>query len=415
MLVESFRLESFRPWNPFQDKVQPLRDPLDIYRYPSPVSISATPSPSDPSDTALKSRKVHSKKFDRHPLPARPPVEVCLDGGLHSEAQYTRHEPKDLGRAASAGNHAEDFDPEDILQVQDLPESEDLGSPTLTASTCLDAERRSPGFGPCDLEYAIIAGQDPQGVDSENPILTREPQGLETIDPAILNGPVLPCGGQIQATENITSIARCPGKCPLECSGFPNQDPPLKCKRHNAERTRIPGRQFLKPNKRSTDATRHSKNGAGRSKKGPGRRKNVSFPTVRAQFSALPVEDRLQFLSWLFEGALSHCVSTRADTDIASVTRCASSQDVDVMTHDCDRQSSNTDLVEAEDPPSRKGLTWSREEIHLLVNLREEHNLTWSEVARLFARKFPGRSKGSLQVYWSTTLKKQRLSLEDVA
>lgn len=85
------------------------------------------------------------------------------------------------------------------------------------------------------------------------------------------------------------------------------------------------------------------------------------------------------------------------------------------MTHDCDRQSSNTDLVEADDSPSRKGLKWSREEIHLLVNLREEQNLTWSEVARLFAQKFPGRSKGSLQVYWSTTLNKQRLSLEDVA
>ncbi|KAJ5117321.1 hypothetical protein N7448_010953 [Penicillium atrosanguineum] len=271
-----------------------------------------------------------------------------------------------------------------------------------------------PGFGPCDLEHAIIAGQHPQGVDSGNTILNREPQDFETIDPAILNDPVLPVGGQIQATENITSIAKCTGKCPLQCSGFPNQDSPLKCRRHHAERTKIPGRQFLKPNKRSTDATRHSKNGAGRSNKGLGRRKNVSFPTVRAQFSALPVEDRLQFLSWLFEGALSHCVSTPADTDIASVTRCASVQDVET-TYDCDRPSSNTDRVEAEDPPSRKGLPWSREENYLLVNLREEQNLTWSEVTKLFAQKFPGRSKGSLQVYWSTTLKKQRLSLPDAA
>jgi hypothetical protein len=50
-----------------------------------------------------------------------------------------------------------------------------------------------------------------------------------------------------------------------------------------------------------------------------------------------------------------------------------------------------------------------------LVSLREEQNLAWSEVTRLFAKKFPGRSKGTLQVYWSTTLKKQQLSLVDIA
>jgi hypothetical protein len=141
-------------------------------------------------------------------------------------------------------------------------------------------------------------------------------------------------------------------------------------------------------------ATRQSKSSAGRSNEGSGRRKNVSFPTVRAQFSALPVEERLQFLTWLFEGALSHCVATRAYTDVVSASRCASSQDVD-MTYDCDQPSSSTELVEAQQPPSRKGLAWSVEEYCLLVNLREEQNLAWSEVTRLFARNFPGRSKGS--------------------
>jgi hypothetical protein len=154
------------------------------------------------------------------------------------------------------------------------------------------------------------------------------------------------------------------------------------------------------------------KNGAGRSTKGPGRHKRVAFPAICAQFSALPVEDRLQFLSWLFEGALSHCVSTRASTDTVSVSRCISSQDVDTSC-DCHRLASSTELVDAQ--PTRKGLPWSMEENCLLVHLREEQNLAWSEVTRLFAQKFPGRSKGSLQVYWSTTLKKKRLSLADVA
>lgn len=92
----SFRLESFRPWNPFQDKAQPLRDSLDICRYPSLVSMTPTPPPSNPIDPVSKSQKSHAHKPGRHPLPARPPLEVCLDGGQHSDAQPTRHEPEDL-------------------------------------------------------------------------------------------------------------------------------------------------------------------------------------------------------------------------------------------------------------------------------------------------------------------------------
>ncbi|KAJ5588022.1 hypothetical protein N7537_010700 [Penicillium hordei] len=43
MSSTNFRLESFRPWNTFQDKAQPLRDPPGTSRYPSPISISTTP------------------------------------------------------------------------------------------------------------------------------------------------------------------------------------------------------------------------------------------------------------------------------------------------------------------------------------------------------------------------------------
>ncbi|KOC16086.1 hypothetical protein AFLA70_125g002351 [Aspergillus flavus AF70] len=242
----NFRLESSRPWNPFQDKAHTPQDSLGIHRYPSPISIAATPPPSNLSDPALKSPEFHSNKSERHPLPARPPVEVCLDGGLHSVVQTTLHKPEDLARAASASPRAETFDPDGILQVHDLPDSEDLGSATITGNICLGAERRSTGFGPRDLELAVIAAKHPQGLDSGNHILTRALQDFETIDPVILNDHAFPGGGQIQATEIITGIAECPGKCPSECSGFPGQDSPLKCRQHHAERTESPGRQFSK-------------------------------------------------------------------------------------------------------------------------------------------------------------------------
>lgn len=61
------------------------------------------------------------------------------------------------------------FDPKDILQVQDLPDSEDLGSTTITGNIYLGAERQSPGFGQCHLELAVIAGKHPQGIDPGKP------------------------------------------------------------------------------------------------------------------------------------------------------------------------------------------------------------------------------------------------------
>ncbi|KAJ6119025.1 hypothetical protein N7471_013645 [Penicillium samsonianum] len=343
-----FRLESLRTWNPFQDKAQP-RDSLDICCYPSPVSMTATPPLSNPIDPVSKNQKSRSYKPGQHPLPARPPLEVCLDGGLYSDAQTTRHEPEDLGRTPSSP-HAETFDSEDILQLQDIPGTEDVDSATIPDNVCLGAKHRSPGFGSCDLEPAVIADQHHhQAVDSGKPTQTRELPNTETIDPAILDDHAFPGGEQTQTTENTTGIAICPDRCLLECSHSPNQDPPLQSRRQNAKRTAAPGRQS-KINERSSAGKRFSKKGAARSNKGPHRRSSVSFPTVRAQFSALPVEDRLEFLPWLFEGALSHCISTPLSTD-ATVSRCIANQDSDI-TYDCDQPSPNTELADAQHTPS---------------------------------------------------------------
>lgn len=210
-----------------------------------------------------------------------------------------------------------------------------------------------------------------------------------------------PSAAHIQATENITGIATHLDGCPSNCCRVPNQDPSFQRRGHNAKETVDHDRQSSKVQKFSPTGKRNANNCSYRSTRGPGRGKNGSFPAVRAQFSALSVEDRLQFLSWLFEGALSHCVSTCANADAASMSRSIPSQDVDIS---YDYPSSNTELVDTQSTPTRKGLPWSAEEIYLLVKLREEQNLAWSEVTKLFAQKFPGRSKGSIQVYWSTTL-----------
>ncbi|KAJ5098837.1 hypothetical protein N7532_005838 [Penicillium argentinense] len=409
MSSASFRLESFRPWNPFRDKAQPVRDSPDIYRYPSPVSITTTPSHSDSSDSASKSQKNHSHKPERHPLPARPPVEVCLDGGPHSDPQTSRREPAELGRTASADIYRGNFDSDEILQSEGLSAAEDVDSAMISADIRLGAEHQSLGVESGDLEPAAIPGQHPQARDSGNQTQTGSVPGNEAIVPAILNDHDFPDAEQIQATEDITGITTRPNQRSSNCTRSLSKDSTLQRRRRNAKGTVDLDRQSSKIRKPAGAGNTNTTRGSGRSNKGPRRRKSVLFPDVRAQFLALPVEDRLQFLSWLFEGALPHCTSTRANTDVASMSRCISSQDADIS-NDCD-QSLNTDLVDEQHPHTRKGLPFSMEESRLLVDLREEQRLSWSEATRRFGQKFPGRSKGSIQVYWSTTLKKQRQSL----
>ena len=87
-----------------------------------------------------------------------------------------------------------------------------------------------------------------------------------------------------------------------------------------------------------------------------------------------------------------------SDSSVSDTTPVPSSQHASV-----DAKSVNMGRA----PCSRKGLSWSDEEIDLLVKLREEENIPWSELTEQFGQKFPGRSQGSLQVYWSTKLGKR--------
>jgi hypothetical protein len=352
-----FRLETFRPWNPFQDQVQLLLDPPDICRYPSPVSITATPPSPNPYVTVSQVPRVYSHKPERHPLPARPPVEVCLDGGARLDSLAPNHEPG-------------------------------VSKPAVTAD------------------------QHPRASDAENSIQTRELPSTETVDPAILSDHICLGAKQIQTSENNAGIATSPDSAfadsgPSQSSRFASEDAPSQSSRRDAEDTVTPNRQHSRLARRSKARKRHTGNGSGRlPNKGPSRRKNLSFPVLRSQFSAMSVDDRLQFLSWLFEGALQRCVPTSTSTGTTSAS--SSNQDA-VMTCGNERLNSITESVDTRNS-SRKGKPWSMEEKRLLVKLREEQNLSWSEVIKLFEEKFPGRSKGSIQVYWSTTIKKKRVS-----
>jgi hypothetical protein len=250
-----------------------------------------------------------------------------------------------------------------------------------------------------------FAGQNPYTVDLGIPTQNGELLCIQTIDPAILNDHASPVVEPTQTTTRITGIATNPDECPAKFIRSQNKVSFLERRQRNSKGRIDTDCQPSISKKSSGTRKGHTRIGSARPKKVSGHRQSVSFPTVRAQFSSLSVEDRLQFLSWLFEGALTHCASAPSNAAAASP-----SSQYDDISDDYGHTSLNTEAVEAPHISSRKGLRWSAEEDRLLMKLRDEQNLAWSEVVKQFSQEFPGRSEGSIKVYWSTTMKKRRPS-----
>lgn len=118
---------------------------------------------------------------------------------------------------------------------------------------------------------------------------------------------------------------------------------------------------------------------------------------------------RLEFLSWLFEGALPRCTfEPEISASIAPVRR---TDDTQVRKQVCWAMPQGAaDSVDDSSTlkKSQKGMPWSRQEEDLLVELRITRGLPWSDMTKLFSDQYPGRSQGSIQVYWSTKLNGRR-------
>ncbi|KAL4777943.1 hypothetical protein BJX76DRAFT_344546 [Aspergillus varians] len=127
-----------------------------------------------------------------------------------------------------------------------------------------------------------------------------------------------------------------------------------------------------------------------------------SFTVLHSYFVSVPVDKHLQFLSWLFKGALASCMSdcslATCDDRDARATSHSSAPHV-IKPNQCGCREAGGSL--------RKGMAWSREEMDLLLKLRKEEGRPWSQVARTFLEQYPGRSQGAIQVFWSTTLNKR--------
>lgn len=455
-----YRLDSFRPWNPFHDKPEALN-----CRYPSPVSMTATQT--SVSDD-VPDMHTYVDKAQRHPLPARPPKEVCLN--IEAQSPLPSIVP-------------EFRTPQQTITVEHRHRS----STPLTRVTTAHIDPQILGHASCSSARSPSKASSCQ--EEEEDIDTASISETSSVLPSTFDN-VLPAEdagqhfrGELVATHRQTaSVTKSchTRKKPLK-SGF--------------------SRRALR------ETTSH---------------KSPNFSSVRSQFFAMSLQDRLQFVSWLFEGALSQCVSQPMGADTASASNCGAfdpdtmhnlaQPTIDwfphqgsrfepqvhgdrplcepgenelqddqleyeiekILTHRCDAHGSVSYLVKwkgyghvdatwepgfslrdtvalenyelelaikahrvhetpdcnrtadrarskafvtrrphsiakgsstRSNPITRKGLAWSLEEVDFLTELKAHNDLPWSAIHRRFSQKFPGRSKGSLQVYWSTKMK----------
>jgi hypothetical protein len=425
-MTPTFQVNNFKPWAP------PRRKPFSPHRSPYPRSERTSDSPYPrPCHESLPS----TLPFPKHHLPVRPPAEVCMNSSTNTRPCAPGEIPAEPPSTISLKKAKHGTTPPRKI----APQTPHASTPD-TASHCDSRENTgTPTELPCfprGITEAVLPSPSISTLDDGLEEIFRLPdtQSTTPIDPAILadDGP-WEGSGQCQPVPGcdgaIVSETICPYPEPppvLHDVAWSRRDYNDNVDSRNDgtqtnDHSHTHGQQELRPFNHNTEPNpSHSNNVSEpsttskrkrqRSNRQALKRPRVSdkqrtredsFTVLRSHFLSLPLDGRLQFLSWLFEGVLSGCmldsVPTCGKEDAQSACRSALS---------AEGEQKQRDTSEAHGT-SRKGEPWTTKEADLLLKLRNDEKRSWSEVTRLFSDQYPGRSQGSIQVYWSTTLKKR--------
>uniref|UniRef100_A0A093VG08 Aspartyl/glutamyl-tRNA(Asn/Gln) amidotransferase subunit B n=1 Tax=Talaromyces marneffei PM1 TaxID=1077442 RepID=A0A093VG08_TALMA len=125
--------------------------------------------------------------------------------------------------------------------------------------------------------------------------------------------------------------------------------------------------------------------------------------TLYSCFSAAPLHERLDFLAWLLKTGLSESLSA-ASVELPFARVKTTDRRIAPARSQHRRPQAARNRTCPTSTESRKGKPWEPDEIKLLVQLKKD-GLSWSAIARRFEERFPGRSQGTIQVYWSKNMK----------
>ncbi|KAI2735037.1 hypothetical protein DTO013F2_10185 [Penicillium roqueforti] len=462
MSITAFPIEPFRLWNPSRPKSILRRRPPHAHHHKT--SVPARSNPALPS--ALHAPPPHSldspQNNQQFPLPARPPAEVCVHGTSRSDIQQSAcPELSEEPIPTSSGSNE--------LSVSELYESPAVSAMRAAKSPQWETQCGSPALDLNRLGNAVttdiaigsqcsIQGTAGCRSPSENPASSAQQSpdphepAVIPIDPAILSDDFPLESNQadqdIRESDTLWSSQRelsCPyPEPPIEPHGIFDNDHRFLglidenrpathrqcgersrqvCQGNNAENNESSPRgprqqQHCNSGVNQTEQRKRPSTGSDERKRRRNKRQRIeettpspagnSCASLRFHFLSLPTNALLEFLSWLFEGALPQCTFEPEISSSIAPLKTSDGTRVRKQVRWATRHVA--DSVDNSKTPekSRKGMPWLPEEEDLLIDLKNTRGLPWSEVIKLLSDQYPGRSPGSIQVHWCTKLKKRR-------
>ncbi|KAL4864795.1 hypothetical protein BDV12DRAFT_205534 [Aspergillus spectabilis] len=294
-MLPTFHMNSFKLWAP------PHRKSFPPHKSPNPCSprTQYLPRPK-PCHNSPQS----TLPAPKHNLPARPPAETSKHG------------------TTSLNNLAPGISEPDVISRYNLQDNTDYGllSPDISSS---DDSLEEPSRL-SDIQHDIPI----------EPVILGSHGSWEDID---LKLSVLEVADNLNNPEMICSYLT----LLLERASGKNDSPPPGDHPHIHDSQQLrPSQQYIGPDASYSNGSRGNHHVSGKSTgikrktqqldKCARKRSRAfstlpsredSFTTLRSHFVSLPPDERLQFLSWLFEGALPRCVSDCEQGDAWSTNR----------------------------------------------------------------------------------------------
>lgn len=430
-MLPAFQINNFKTWTPPSRNSCPSSNRSRLH----------PPSKKPPAPQLHQAPIPPALPLPKHQLPARPPVEVCVHASAVTPIATSRGSQSPSQKSSRLHSNTTPNTSPDTQHAGRQEQSLENGAGSLSNSDLATSHNAHDAFD-VSVDAPFLTEYTPRYISSPSVTSSDESwQGLLqpadeeshfSIDPAILTNNCpwaiedenqhMHADGHADMSE---TSCQYPDPPPLlrelpaqyrhfntykEQEGSSRSDNPLpdrSCAQESANdnnpkahiHTSSNHLDVLSSGPQSKPRKRKSQESHGQPQQCKRVRKSSaiastenSFSSLRSNFMSVSVDERLQFLSWLFEAALPRCISqsdSEAPERIAQPAR---------------HLTQSTDSAEPHGN-SRKGMPYSSEEMDLLLRLRRDEKRTWPEVTRIFSDQFPGRSQGSIQVFWSLKLK----------
>ena len=398
----TFPMNNFKPW------ARSYRKPFSSNKSPNPYTARTQKPPRPkPYHDSLPS----TLPLPKHHLPARPPTEVCVHISANTQPctpSISQSQPLEI--SVPEQNACPETPEHGITSPHDsaphLPDPDPIPRCDIQDDTDISVE--PPSFRGDSAENGLSSPSISSSDDSlEEFFRLPDAQDDIPINPAILanhwpweDGNLQQSVPQADILINSERTCSYPDPPPILHSqynhfrDFSERAGGLNSNTQTSDHSRIHDHQQLHPSQHNTDpnasypnAAREnhhvgvqSKSSKRKTQEADGRAcKRLQVPsmlpsredsfTLHSHFVSAPLDDRLQFLSWLFKGALPHCMSS------SSPTAC---EERDALATSCSSTLHETEQNQRDHRKarggSRKNMPWSTEEASLLLKLRKEEN-----------------------------------------